>query len=162
MIFAVSIARVRAVAEVVLNARDIGVMRRFYEGALGFEFHSQFPQSEPTIVFLTMRDRGTPLARGGHPEMLVLIDPARHPGTAGRFDGVEHRRSTLNHLAFEIDANEYAGARERLAELELAYTTEDFPHLRAKALFFSDPEGNMLELICHDSAANPESPASLP
>ena len=24
-----------------------------------------------------------------------------------------------------------------------------FPHMNAKALFFKDPEGNQLELICH-------------
>ena len=145
------IARIRAVAEVVLNARDIGPMRHFYEDVLGFGFHSQFPEREPTIIFLTICDRGTALARGGHPEMLVLIDPARHPGSEGRFDAIGRRCSTLNHLAFEIDEGEYDIARERLEELRLPHTTEEFPFLRAKALFFEDPEGNILELICHDS-----------
>ncbi len=145
------VARIRAVAEVVLNARSIAAMRAFYEDALGFEFHSQVPASDPTIVFLTIRDQGTALARGGHPEMLVLIDAARHSGVAGRFDAIETRRSTLNHLAFEIDEEEYDAARERLEQRGLAPVAQEFPALRAKALFFQDPEGNMLELICRDS-----------
>lgn len=148
-----SVARIRAVAEVVLNVRDIGRMRSFYEDTLGFGFHSQSPESEPTIVFLTVCDRGAALARGGHPQMLVLIDPARHPPAKGRFDSIERRRSTLNHLAFEIDENEYDAARARLDTLGLAPTAREFGFLRAKALFFEDPEGNLLELICHDSSA---------
>ena len=66
-------------------------MRSFYEDVLGFGFHSQLPESEPPIVFLTICDRGTALARGGHPEMLVLIDPTRHPGAAGLFDAIGRR-----------------------------------------------------------------------
>ena len=149
----VGVARIRSAAEIVLNVCDIGRMRRFYEETLGFGFHSQLPESEPTIVFLTIGDRGSELARGGHPDMLVLIDPARHPPAAGRFDAIERRRSTLNHLAFEIAENEFDAARERLDNLGLAPTTSEFDFLRAKALFFEDPEGNLLELICHNSSA---------
>jgi len=149
-----SVARIRAVAEIALNVRDIGLMRSFYEGALGFSLHSQFPDQEPTIVFLTICGRGTALALGGHPEMLVLIDPARHPPAAGRFDAIGRRSSTLNHLAFEIDEGEYDAARERLKDLGLNPLSREFGFLRAKALFFEDPEGNLLELICHDSHAS--------
>jgi catechol 2,3-dioxygenase-like lactoylglutathione lyase family enzyme len=127
-------------------------MRSFYEETLGFGFHSQLPEREPTIVFLTICDRGTALAQGGHPEMLVLIDAARHGPAKGRFDAIERRRSTLNHLAFEIDEHEYDAARQRLEDLGLAPTAREFDFLRAKALFFEDPEGNLLELICHDSS----------
>lgn len=148
-----SVARIRSVAEVVLNVRDIARMRSFYQATLGFALHSQFPDNDPTIVFLTIGDRGTPLARGGHPEMLALIDPARHPPAGGRFDAIAARRSTLNHLAFEIDEDEYEAARKRLENLGLAPTAREFDFLRAKALFFEDPEGNLLELICHNSSA---------
>jgi catechol 2,3-dioxygenase-like lactoylglutathione lyase family enzyme len=149
----VAVARIRSVAEVVLNVRDIARMSRFYQDTLGFAFHSQLPENEPTIVFLTIGDRGSELARGGHPDMLALIDPARHAPAAGRFDAIERRRSTLNHLAFEIDENEFEAARRRLDQFGLAPTTTAFDFLRAKALFFEDPEGNLLELICHDSSA---------
>lgn len=149
----VGVARIRAVAEVVLNARDIGSMRRVYEDVLGFRLHSQIPESETTIVFLTICDRGTALARGGHPEMLVLIDPVRHPGAKDLFDVVGRRGSTLNHLAFEIDEGDYDDAREQLKALHLPCKEHEFLFLQAKALFFEDPEGNILELICHDNTA---------
>ncbi len=147
------VARIRGFAEVVLNVRDIGRMRSFYEQSLGFAFHSQFPENDPTIVFLTVCDRGTALAQGGHPEMLALIDPARHPPAEGRFDRIERRSSTLNHLAFEIDEGEYDSARARLEDLGLSPVAREFGFLRAKALFFEDPEDNLVELICHDSEA---------
>jgi catechol 2,3-dioxygenase-like lactoylglutathione lyase family enzyme len=146
------VAHIRAVAEVVLNVRDIARMRSFYEDTLGFTFHSQLPDHEPTIVFLTICDRGSALARGGHPDMLVLIDAARHPQAEGRFDAIDRRRSTLNHLAFEISEDEFDAARGRLKGLGLAPDLRKFDFLRAKALFFEDPEGNLLELICHDSS----------
>jgi len=28
----------------------------------------------------------------------------------------------------------------------------EFPALKARAIFFKDPEGNTLELICHDDS----------
>ena len=143
------VAKVRAVTEVVLNALDLKVMRRFYEDVLGFTFRNQWPETEPTIVFLAINDRGTELALGGHPDMLVLIDPARHPGTFGRFDTPARRQSTLNHLAFEIDDAEYDEAWRRLEERGIACTPDEFRWANARALFFEDPEGNMLELICH-------------
>jgi hypothetical protein len=83
--------------------------------------------------------------------MLVLIDPARHPHAVGLFDVVEKRRSTLNHLAFEIDECDYKPALQGLERLGLVYRTERFGFLQAKAVFFDDPEGNRLELICHDA-----------
>ena len=127
-------------------------MREFYEQTLGFTLHSQIPERGPTIVFLTIADPGTALARGGHPMMLALIDPVRHAPAAGRFDPITRRGSTLNHLAFEIDEDEYEAARERLEGAGLKPVSQQFAFLRAKALFFEDPEGNLLELICHDSS----------
>ena len=147
-----SVATVRSVSEIVLNVGDIALMRGFYERTLGFTLHSQFPETDPTIVFLTIVDHQTPLARGGHPMMLALIDPVRHPPAAGRFDSFSRRTSTLNHVAFEIDEQEHDAARQRLEQAGLRPVFQQFPFLKAKALFFEDPEGNMLELICHDSS----------
>lgn len=143
---------VQGISEIVLNARDIERMSRFYQDVLGFPLHSQFPEANPAIVFLTICDHGSALSRGGHPQLLALIDPVRHGPAQGRFDDIDGRRSTLNHIAFEIDLADYEPQQRRLAELGFNPGTEEFAFLGARALFFEDPEGNLLELICHDTS----------
>ncbi len=153
---------ITGVAEIVLSVKDLPRMRRFYEEVLGFPLLSQAahtkgmvadPDGEPTIVFLTIRELETPLGRHGHPQLLVLIDYRRHVFAKASFDGHDARRSTLNHLAFEIDPESYDSEAGRLEHLGLAPRRTAFPAMRAKALFFKDPEGNTLELICHDPGA---------
>ena len=41
-------------------------------------------------------------------------------------------------------------------------TWAEFPHIHARSLFFSDPEGNRLELIAHDAGAARVEPLLVP
>ncbi len=141
---------VRGIAEIVLNARDLGVLTRFYREVMGFTLHSQYPKTNPTIVFLRIADLDSPLGKA-HPQTLALIDPDRHPAARGKFDPPANRPFSLNHLAFEIDEADYQSEIDRLESLGIETTIAEFGHVRAKAIFFQDPEGNRLELICHDS-----------
>jgi len=147
--------RINGIAEIVLNAHDLDGMTRFYQDVLGFSLHSQFPFHHPTIVFLTITETDSLLGRT-HPQMLVLIDPDRHPSAVGKFDQPTSRPFSLNHLAFEIDEAHYEPELERLGSLGIETIPSRFPHLHAKAIFFQDPEGNRLELICHDSSSTVE------
>lgn len=139
---------IRAIAEIVINVDDIDRARKFYETVLGFQLHSQYPAEDPTIIFLTIQTVDTPLSHNGHPQLFALIDPHRHAPAKARFQGLDVTRSSLNHLAFEIDTEAYASEKNRLETLGLTVREERFPHMQAKALFFRDPEGNTLELIC--------------
>lgn len=150
---------VTGVAEIALSVRDLPAMRRFYRDVLGFELWREAcyetgptpdPDGAPTISFLTIRQLDTPLGRHGHPLLLALIDYRRHLLARDRFDGLDPRWSTLNHLAFEIPAERYESERERLTALGLEPRPVRFPGTSARALFFHDPEGNLVELICHD------------
>ena len=38
-----------------------------------------------------------------------------------------------------------------LKEMKIDLTFSDFPAFNARAMFFKDPEGNALELICHQT-----------
>ena len=157
-------SNVTGVAEIALSVRDLPAMRRFYQDVLGFELWHEAchetgptpdPAGAPTITFLTISELDTPLGRHGHPLLLALIDYRRHVFARDRFDGLEPRRSTLNHLAFEIPPDRYGPERERLAALGLEPRPAEFPGTSARALFFHDPEGNLVELICHDPAILP-------
>jgi len=141
---------VRGIAEIVLNARDLGVLTRFYREVMGFTLHSQYPKTNPTIVFLSIAYLDSPLGKA-HPQTLALIDPDRHPAARCKFDPPANRPFSLNHLAFEIDEADYQSEIDRLEALGIETTIAEFGHVRAKAIFFQDPEGNRLELICHDS-----------
>ncbi len=154
-------------AEIVLSVRDLPAMREFYRDVLGFPVFGEAshttgaapdPDGAPTICFLTITSSDTPLGRSGrHPCLLVLIDYERHVFAKSRFAGHDVTRSTLNHLAFEIpiDAFETHAARLRGLGLDVAFSV--FPAMSARAMFFSDPEGNRLELIAHDPDLPPAS-----
>src|SRR5260370_33349235 len=153
---------ITGVAEIVLNVCDLGKMRDFYRDVLGFQLlseacHETGPEPDaggkPTIAFLTVKEVDTPLGRHGHPQLLALIDFQRHVFAKGRFDGLEPTRSTLNHLAFEIPPECYDAHKERLEALGLRPRTVAFSAMTARALFFNDPEQNVLELICHAGSA---------
>ncbi len=151
---------ITGVAEIALSVRDLTRMRDFYREVLGFQLLSEAchehgpepdPIGEPTIVFLTIRELDTPLGRHGHPQVLVLIDFQRHVFARERFDGHEPSRSTLNHLAFEIPPESWDYHQRRLDRLGLNPRPAVFRAMSARALFFDDPERNLVELICHDS-----------
>lgn len=146
----------KTIVEIVINVNNIGQARVFYETVLGVQLHSQFPAADPTIVFLTLAEVDSPLGRGGHPQLLALIDPHRHPPAQHQFRGLDVTVSSLNHLAFEIAPEAYEPEKQRLEALGLTVHEERFPHMQAKALFFQDPEGNTLEFICHDSTRTPQ------
>ena len=118
-----------AVAEIVLNVRDLPAMRDFYRTVLGFELlseacHETGPEPDaggkPTIAFLTVQALDTPLGRHGHPQLLALIDFRRHIFAKGNFLGHEPTQLTLNHLAFEIPPESYEAHKQRLEALGLS------------------------------------------
>ena len=147
---------IRSIAEIAINVDDIARARDFYETVLGFTLHSQFPEDEPTIVFLKIADLDSPLGNHEHPQLFVLIDPLRHPPAQSRFRAVDTQVSSLNHLAFEIEPSAYLAEKQRLEDLGCNVVEQAFPHMHAKALFFQDCEGNTLEFICHDEGVRQE------
>ena len=141
---------IKGVAEIVINVRDLSGMTTFYQEVLGFSFHSQGPDTDPTIVFLTIAQLDSPLGHGGHQQLFALIDPKRHIHRRDAYVGLDNQRSSLNHLAFEIDEPDFDTEKRRLEARGLTVRTREFPRMHAKALFFDDPEGNVIELICHN------------
>lgn len=147
---------ITGVAEIVLSVSDLPLMREFYVDVMGFPVYSEACieddsgvnlDGEPTISFMTIKQINTPLGPT-HPQMLVLIDYQRHASAKKRLIGHDVRRSTLNHLAFEIPPESYDAHRTRLLSLGLKLSETSFPAMNAKAMFFKDPEANALEFIC--------------
>ncbi|GAB5559304.1 MAG: hypothetical protein SynsKO_09510 [Synoicihabitans sp.] len=149
---------ISGISEIVLSVRDLDRMKSFYQEVLGFGLVNEtsfdrdgnrVPDGAPTISFLKISDIESPVGQRCHPQVLVLIDHRRHP--SGRV-GHAVETSTLHHLAFEIPHHAYDGNLAKLRKLALDPREVAFPAIHAKSIFFEDPEGNSLELICPDSS----------
>lgn len=136
------------IAEVVLRVEDIDRMRDFYLEVVGLEPW----KSSVGFVFLKVVDVDTPLGRGSHPQVVALVDRTEHRWA---WPGIDYRApdpaaSSLDHLAFEIRPGSFEDERRRLEELGLDVETVEFPPLRARGIFFRDPEGNVVEFLAHE------------
>ena len=133
--------RVMHIAEVGLRVRDLARMVAFYQEAMGLEVVRAYPKH----VFLKAGEMNSPLGGGGHPQLLVLFDRDAH---------LEIESTTLDHLAFEIALDEYESEWARLQGLGLELVERiwsgEYAWLRARSLFFDDPEGNTIEFIAHN------------
>lgn len=77
----------------------------------------------------------------GHPQALVLFD---------RSVETSQDATTLDHIAFVIELEEYADWKRRLEEAGLEVTPKTFDFFHWRSLFVDDPEGNRVEFVCHD------------
>jgi catechol 2,3-dioxygenase-like lactoylglutathione lyase family enzyme len=128
------------IAEVGLRVRDLARMTAFYQEVLGLETVRAYPKH----VFLKIGELDSPLGHAGHPQLLVLFD---------RDVQLEIDMTTLDHIAFEISLDEYESEWARLQGLGLELVERvwsgEYAWLRARSLFFDDPEGNTIEFIAH-------------
>ena len=118
--------------ELALRVNDIAPMRAFYRDVVGLEVL----RDGDDFVFFKVAE-----GVEGHPQALVLFD---------RNVDVGPETSTLDHLAFVIDLDDYDARRRQLEGLGLRVTPKEFPLFHWRALFTRDPEGNTVEFVCYD------------
>lgn len=114
----------------VINVRDLDGMLDFYTKVLGFTISDRGPLAEgaPEIVFMT---------NDPQEHHQVAMVPMRNGETTG---------NPLNHLAFRVDSF------EDVKEMHSRLTTQEtkikpLSHGNTLSLYFSDPEGNGLEVF---------------
>ena len=125
--------RVGGLAEVVLNVRDVGRSRAFYQELLGLERLS--PPDQPGPIFLRAG-----AATADVPALVVLVPlpPDAAPFAPPR---------TLHHLAFAVAADAFDAARAALAAAGLPIRTGQHPVLPSRTMYVDDPDGNEVEFI---------------
>ena len=119
--------------ELALRVNDLAAMKAFYRDVVGLEV---FSDDLDELVFFKIGDLVS-----GHPQILALFDRDTEAGQA---------TTTLDHFAFVIDKADYESQRERLESLGVSVFAKTFPHFHWRSLFFTDPEGNTVELVCYD------------
>lgn len=132
-----AMSSIRGLGEVNLWVKDVDGMRRFYVDFLGL---TPIHESKRHI-FLKVAD-----GYEGHPQIVALFD--------SRFEGVnvkpDVRRTTLNHVAFEIPLRSYESEKKRLKKLGLHISEELHREAHWRSIYFHDPDGNQVELVAFD------------
>ena len=121
----------------------------FYRDALGFAVESELSvDGEPSETLLRLRPvklRAVYLVRDG--VRIELLHYAS-PGHAGDGSPRAMNQLGLTHLSFRVDDLAAAAARlETHGARVLPDTRIDNELLRAKALFATDPDGTLIELV---------------
>jgi len=131
---------------------------RFYRDVLGFRYRSELQvQGEPSDTLLQLHDvalKAIYLERDGtRIELLHYASPG-HQG-----DGTPRpmNRLGLTHLSFRVsDLGQTIDALRRAGAQILERTRIDIPAVEAAAVFVTDPDGTLIELV--QAPGDPEPP----
>lgn len=125
---------IKSLGEVALRVNDLQRMKRFYTDVLGFPVLGE----TGTGALLKIAE-----GYAGHTQVLALFDRSVQVGP-------EH--TTVDHIAFTISLTDYASEKKRLESLGLEVEVQVHPWVKWRSLYFYDPEGNQLELVCYDES----------
>lgn len=134
--------KVNKLAHVGLWVNDIAAGTRFYRHVMGLD------QRIPTELTQGTEndDAATFFALGDEHHCLALFNDVRPTATNGRRPA---QRSKLHHLSFEVDSDaELAAlaARLKISGVDLRLETRDGDPEMGDTLWFSDPDGNRIEI----------------
>ena len=129
--------RIKGLGEIALRVADLDAMQHFYQEVVGLELLRRFDHA----AFFRIAD-----GYGGHMQVLALFDRS---GQAG-YRGLDPERTTVDHLAFEIDLADYEAEKARLEGLGVRVTNAEHAWVRWRSLYVDDPEGNTVEWVCYD------------
>lgn len=130
---------IKSLGEIALRVEDLERMCNFYTEILGLTLMRRLPHA----AFLSVAPD-----YGGHTQVLVLFDRSDTPG----YSGVSHEKTPLDHFALTIDLADYAAWQKRLEALGVDVLAKEQRGFFWRSLFFDDPEGNVVELVCYDKS----------
>jgi catechol-2,3-dioxygenase len=128
---------IKALGEIALRVRDLDTMQRFYEEVVGLELMRR----ADNVAFFRIAE-----GYEGHTQVLALFDRSSSPG----YRGLDAEKTTVDHIAFEIPLAEFEPEKRRLEGLGLYVETALHAWVHWRSLYVTDPEGNLVELVCHD------------
>jgi catechol-2,3-dioxygenase len=133
--------RIKALGEVSMRVKNLDSMHRFYEEVVGLEVLRR----EESFVFFKIAE-----GYDGHSQVLALFDATDRYLLENKSLDLNPQGSTLHHIALNISLEDYESEKMRLQGLGLKVQAIDHAWLHVRSLYFYDPEGNMLELVCYD------------
>ena len=134
--------RIKGLGEVSIRVNDLAAMSAFYEDVVGLKILRR----EETFVFFEIAE-----GYGGHSQNLALFDANERWFLRGKSNTLSSKESTLHHIALNIDLEDYESELTRLQGLGLDVQATEHARMHVRSLYFPDPEGNLLELVCYDT-----------
>ena len=147
--------KVKKLVHVGLWATDVPTQARFYRQALGFDL--RLPAGSSVNQDIDLEDANVFLALGEEHHALGLFNDTRVATGNGRKPAI---RTQLHHLAVEVDTDaELAAlaARLNIAGIDVALGPRDGDPDMGDTLWFSDPDGNRIEIsVAYSEYLSPE------
>ncbi len=133
--------RIKGLGEVSIRVRDLDVMQKFYEEVIGLEV---LGRGESQVFFKIAK------GYGGHTQNLALFRADNRMFIQNKSLQLSPEQSTLHHIALNIALEDYESEKSRLEGLGLKVDATVHEWIHVRSLYFSDPEGNLLEFVSYD------------
>ena len=135
--------KIKGLGEIVLRVNDMELMKNFYQNILGLELI----RGSKDYTFFKIAE-----GYGGHTQVIALFAKTNLNAFNEEFEGIESNRSSLHHIALEVDVQDYEEIIDLLKKQNIGFATEVFEWVKWKSIFIKDPEMNIVEFVCYDSA----------
>ena len=133
--------RVKGLGEVSILVKDLDAMRKFYEEVVGLEVLRR----DESFVFFKVAE-----GYGGHTQNLALFQAENRFFLENKSIQLNREQTTLHHIALNVALEDFESEKMRLEGLGLKINATVHEWLHVRSLYFADPEGNTLELVCYD------------
>ncbi|MBX9852938.1 MAG: VOC family protein [Cytophagaceae bacterium] len=121
---------IRQIKETCLYVQDLERTKDFYHGKLGFDIIGHVKNRH--IFF-----------RAGTSVLLCFIPEA----TKAESSLPSHYATGHIHLAFEVNAGDYAGWKEKISKWNIEIIQEQAWQKGLHSFYFRDPDGHLLEIV---------------
>jgi catechol-2,3-dioxygenase len=135
--------RVQALGEVSIRVKDLDAMCEFYENVVGL----QVLRREESFAFFRVAQ-----GYGGHSQVLALFTATNLGFLETKSPELDPVKTTLHHIALNVSLEDLESEKERLEGLGLKVHATVHEWLHVRSLYFSDPEGNLLEFVSYDES----------
>jgi len=132
---------IKGLGEVSIRVNDLELMQKFYEDVIGLDLLRR----EENYAFYKIAE-----GYDGHTQNLALFDASERTFIESKSTQLSQEMTTLHHIALNVSLEDLETERRRLEGLGLEVRTTIHEWLNVRSLYFSDPEGNLLEFVCYD------------